>query len=269
MARAKHDCPCMAEARAPLRGPGRRRRARRPLWCPCRGPGSSLAHFWHICLLCWCQSCAIVAHMDLRPYIDEIHRQLEAAADAGGEEARALAERLVAPLDAAIRLSLLDALAAAAQEITCDLAPGSVEVRLRGRDPEFVVTSPAEPAGDDRAAGAGTTSDDWPAGGAAGLNAAAGDEGGMARINLRMPDHLKARVDQAAAGEGLSVNAWLVRAAAAALERADPSRRLERQRPAGRAALHRLGPLRPHHHHTQRKDCHAYLRHPPADLGHR
>jgi hypothetical protein len=160
--------------------------------------------------------------MDLLPYIDEIHRQLEAAADAGGEEARALAQRLIAPLDAAIRLSLLDALSAAAQEITCEIAPGSVEVRLRGRDPEFVVTIPAEPTGGDPApeevAAAGTL---------------AGDEGGMARINLRMPDHLKSRVDQAAAGEGLSVNAWLVRAAAAGLERTDPSRRLERRGPQG------------------------------------
>ena len=47
----------------------------------------------------------------------------------------------------------------------------------------------------------------------------------MSRINLRLPDHLKARVEQAAGREGLSVNAWLVRAAAAALERTDPDRR--------------------------------------------
>jgi hypothetical protein len=47
----------------------------------------------------------------------------------------------------------------------------------------------------------------------------------MSRINLRLPDHLKARVEQAAGREGLSVNAWLVRAAAAALDRADPDRR--------------------------------------------
>jgi len=82
--------------------------------------------------------------MNLGPYIDEIHRQLEAVAETGGEDSRALAERLAAPLDAAIRLSLLDALSAAAQEITCDLAPGSVELRLRGRDPEFAVTAPCQ-----------------------------------------------------------------------------------------------------------------------------
>lgn len=73
--------------------------------------------------------------MDLRPYLDEIHRQLEAAAATGGEDARALAERLVGPLEAAIRLALLEALVAAAQEITCELAPASVEVRLRGATP--------------------------------------------------------------------------------------------------------------------------------------
>jgi hypothetical protein len=157
--------------------------------------------------------------MDLRPYIDEIHRQLEAAADAGGEEARALAQRLGAPLDAAIRLALLDALAAAAQEITCDLAPGSVELRLRGRDPEFVVSIPTEPAaGVPLAAAAVATGTGDPA---------ADDDGGMARINLRMPESLKARVDHAAAAEGLSVNAWLVRAAAAGLDRPDAPRRPE------------------------------------------
>ena len=80
--------------------------------------------------------------MDLGPYVDSIHRQLEVAALAGGDEARALAERLAAPLDAAMRLALQDALSAATEEITTELAPGSVELRLRGRDPEFVVTLP-------------------------------------------------------------------------------------------------------------------------------
>ena len=167
--------------------------------------------------------------MDLRPYIDEIHHQLEVAAETGGEAARALAERLIAPLDAAVRLSLLDALAAAAQEITCELAPGSVEVRLRGRDPEFVVTAPTEPVGDDLADGAAMRAVE-------GSSAAAtfvGDEGGMARINLRMPDHLKSRIDHAAAGQGLSVNAWLVRAAAASLEHTRPSGGPGRRGPQG------------------------------------
>ena len=80
--------------------------------------------------------------MELGPFIESIHAQLDAAAQAGGEESRELAKRLAQPLDAAIRLAIQDALAAAAEEITCELAPGSVEVRLRGREPEFVVTPP-------------------------------------------------------------------------------------------------------------------------------
>src|SRR5580765_8109074 len=139
--------------------------------------------------------------MDLSSYVENIQRQLLIAGEAGGDEARALAERLLPPLDAAIRLALQDALVAATEEITTDLAPGSIELRLRGRDPEFVVTPPP-----------GDTSDDA-------THDANADDGGMSRINLRMPDQLKGRVEQAAGSEGLSVNSWLVRAATSALER--------------------------------------------------
>ena len=170
--------------------------------------------------------------MNVRVYVDSIHRQLAVAAEAGGDEARALAERLVAPLDAAIRLTLQDVLAAAAEEITLELAPGSVELRLRGGGPEFVVTPPpADPS--DQADAKDATPIGWSATGGATPVSPEGDEGSMSRINLRMPDHLKARIEQAAASEGLSVNAWLVRAAAAALERTGPARPRERRTSQG------------------------------------
>ena len=163
--------------------------------------------------------------MDLGPYVEEIHRQLEVAAEAGGDEAKALAERLVAPLDAAVRLALQDVLAAAAEEITVELAPGSVELRLRARQPEFVVTPPpVDPSAD--AAEEGTSQTVWPA-------ATDAEEGSVSRINLRLPEHLKARIERAAANEGLSVNSWLVRAAATMLERSDDARRRERSTPQG------------------------------------
>ena len=44
------------------------------------------------------------------------------------------------------------------------------------------------------------------------------DGGPSSRINLRIPDQLRARIEESAAQESLSVNAWLVRTAAAALE---------------------------------------------------
>ena len=78
--------------------------------------------------------------MDLQQYVMSLQEQLHTASAAGGEPARELAARLTAPLETATRLVLLEALAAAASEITRELAPGSVDVRLRGRDPEFVVT---------------------------------------------------------------------------------------------------------------------------------
>jgi hypothetical protein len=168
--------------------------------------------------------------MNLDPYLEAIHAQLDAAAQAGGDEAQALAVRLAAPLDAAIRLALQDALAAAAEEITVELAPGSVELRLRGREPQFVVTSPQpEPSLDD----ATDEEDASLTAAVASHPATEGDESTISRINLRMPEHLKARVEQAADGEGLSVNAWLVRAAAARLERSAGARRRERRAPYG------------------------------------
>jgi hypothetical protein len=166
----------------------------------------------------WCHNDA----MELTEYVESIRRQFAAAADAGGEEAKALAERLFAPLESAIRLALQDALAAAAEEITCELAPGSVELRLRGREPEFVVTLPRpEPAADQT---------EHPV---SALAPPEGDDGATSRINLRLPEHLKDRVDETAAREGLSTNAWLVRATSAALGRSSPARRQDRRPPTG------------------------------------
>ncbi|UFQ18259.1 MULTISPECIES: Arc family DNA-binding protein [Streptomyces] len=153
--------------------------------------------------------------MNLTQYVDQLRQELAVAAEAGGEEARALAERLTAPLESAARLTLLNALSAAAEEITSDLAPGSVDVRLRGLDPEFVVTPPpsAEPF-DAEAEYAALMAVKPPAPPAS----EAPDDGGTARINLRLPAHVKTRVEEAASRDGLSVNAWLVRAVSAALD---------------------------------------------------
>jgi hypothetical protein len=158
--------------------------------------------------------------MDLQPYVENIQCELVVAAEAVGEDARVLAERLLSPLDSAFRLTLQDALVAAVEEITCELAPGSVELRLRGRDPQFVVVpAPADAAADDHPAGDDVTQS------TAAPTSAEPDDGGMSRINLRMQDQLKARIERAAGAEGISVNSWLVRAATAALERPAPGRR--------------------------------------------
>jgi hypothetical protein len=163
--------------------------------------------------------------MDLTPYVDGLRHELALAAEAGGPDAQALAERLTAPLDSAVRLTLLDALSAAASEITRDLAPGSVDLRLRGREPSFVVTpAPAESS---------FAEPDVTGVAVAGRGPVDGDDGSMTRINLRLPQDLKDRVEDAAREAGLSVNAWLVRSAAAALGGGDGGLRSERRAPRG------------------------------------
>ncbi|MDV5143850.1 hypothetical protein R1T08_06070 [Streptomyces sp. SBC-4] len=155
--------------------------------------------------------------MDLTPYVDHLRSELAVAANAGGDEARALAERLTAPLESAARLTLLNALSAASEEITRELAPGSVDVRLRGTDPEFVVTSPLSTEAPNN--GPATMAAPMaPRTAPVAPPVGDGDEGGTARINFRLPAHLKSRVEDAAGQESLSVNAWLVRAVAIALE---------------------------------------------------
>src|SRR6476659_2526195 len=153
----------------------------------------------------WCHS----GGMDLTQYVENLRGELAVAAAAGGEDARELAERLTAALDAAARLMLLDALSAAADEITRELAPGSVELRLRSGEPGFVVMpAPADAAAEPQWEPAAPV----PPG---------TDEGATARINLRLPEQLKAGIEQAASRERMSVNTWLVRAAATAVANDD------------------------------------------------
>ncbi|WP_329459184.1 hypothetical protein [Streptomyces sp. NBC_01497] len=168
--------------------------------------------------------------MDLTPYVETLHRELAVAAEAGGDEARELAARLTAPLESATRLTLLNVLSAAMDEVTRELAPGSVDVRLRGLDPDFVVTLPP--------GGPGPVPEQTPAGPAEPLTAQApaeGDDGGTARVNLRLPAHLKARAEEAASREGLSVNAWLVRAVSAAVDGGTQPRTPEKTRTIGQS----------------------------------
>src|SRR5690349_5836550 len=140
--------------------------------------------------------------MDLTPYLETLRADLAAAAAPGGPETTRAAELLGHSLESSARLALLEALSDAAAEITTRLSDATVEVRLRGRDADLVVNQvapmppspplpPAPPAPPE----------------------AGGD---LTRLTLRMPEALKTQVEQIAAAEGISVNAWLVRAVTAA-----------------------------------------------------
>ncbi|MFI0795288.1 ribbon-helix-helix protein, CopG family [Micromonospora rubida] len=147
--------------------------------------------------------------MDLNPYVASLGRELLTAVETGGANDTALIERLTVSMESAIRLALLEALSDAADEITRELAPGSVQVRLRGRDPEFVVAPHQVEQPQESTTDRGAVPAD---------DAATGfEDGATARINVRLPEQLKAAVEEAAGKEGRSVNAWLVRAASTAL----------------------------------------------------
>src|SRR3954464_8306829 len=137
--------------------------------------------------------------MDLTPYLETLRADLAAAAAPGGSEITRAADLLGHSLESSARLALLEALSDAAAEITTRLSDATVEVRLRGREADLVVTARAPEAR---------------AGPAAAPPAV--DGGDLTRLTLRIPEALKTHVEQIAAAEGVSVNAWLVRAVTAA-----------------------------------------------------
>jgi len=138
--------------------------------------------------------------MDISPFVETLRRDLAQAAEAGGDDIRAAAERLVMALDPAIRLTLLDVLSEAASEITNELAGPAVEVRLKGREPIFVVTGASQPP-ESESSHLPEPADELD-----------GDDP-VARITLRLPESLKVRAEEIATSRGQSLNTWLVNAA--------------------------------------------------------
>jgi hypothetical protein len=139
-----------------------------------------------------------MVHMDITPYVDTLRRDLVAAAEAGSDDLKQAAERLAYALDPSARLALMEAISHAAAEITAELPEGSVDVRLVGRELDFVVEvaprseipapppPPAPPAAPEE------------------------DDGDLARITLRIPEAVKARAEEKAAAAGQSLNTWMV-----------------------------------------------------------
>jgi hypothetical protein len=131
--------------------------------------------------------------LNLTIVIEGLREDLQGLAELGDERSEQIARRLGDALGSSLRLKVFDLLSQAALELSSKLPSGHVEVRLAGQEPELVFV-------DDAAAEAGAA------------------EELSARISLRLPESLKASVEKAAAREGISTNAWLVRAIARATE---------------------------------------------------
>lgn len=137
--------------------------------------------------------------MDITPYVESLRRDLLAAAEGAGEESRQLAERLGFALDPAARLAIMEAVSQAAAEITAEMPAGGVDVRLSGRELDFVVDAGPAPTPAADAATAPPAPTEEPE-----------DDGNVARITLRMPESVKVRAEELAARSGSSLNTWLV-----------------------------------------------------------
>ena len=142
--------------------------------------------------------------MDITPYVDSLRRDLVAAAEAGAPEVRQAAERLALALDPSARLALMEAISQAAAEITTEMRSGGVDVRLNGRELDFVVETAPAHAPAPPAPPAPPTPEE------------AEEEGGLARVTLRIPESVKARAEELAARSGHSLNTWLVNVVRAA-----------------------------------------------------
>ena len=129
--------------------------------------------------------------MQLERFIDALEAELASLAAIGDEESQAAAARLSGALRSAAGLRFLDVLSEAALELSAQLPSGHVEVRLAGQEPSLVYVESPEAAA-----------------------APAVEDGLSSRITLRLPEQLKGSIEAAAAREGVSVNAWLVRALA-------------------------------------------------------
>jgi HicB family len=129
--------------------------------------------------------------MQLDSHIQAIQQDLAAASGLGDESTAQAAQRLIDALGSTLHLRLLDLLGEAVLEIGGQLGTARVEVRLAGREPELVVISEDVPD----------------------VAVAPGEEF-SGRITLRLPESLKNAIEAAAAEEGISTNAWLVKTVA-------------------------------------------------------
>jgi hypothetical protein len=151
--------------------------------------------------------------MNLDHYVETVRAGVTNAAALADEQTQSLAARLGATIDSSTRLALIEALSDAAGVISADLAPGSVELRMAGNEPQFVVASP-EPSGEPTMLVPEQEESDEPTD----PFIETADDEQVARISLRLPASVKTRVDELSDEAGISTNAWLVRAITSAIE---------------------------------------------------
>lgn len=129
----------------------------------------------------------MMAAMKLSFMVEHLRGDLLRLGALGDETTAAAAERMAQALEGSLSIRLLGFLGEAAMELSVQLPEGQVEVRLAGSDPELVYVPEPDSGGEV-------------------------DTDLSARLTLRLPESLKARVESAARREGVSTNTWVIRA---------------------------------------------------------
>lgn len=159
--------------------------------------------------------------MDLTQYVETLREQLADASALADEQTQHVVQKLSTSLDSAVRLSLIRALSDAAVEISAELAPTNVQVRMDGTDPEFVVQHAPTVGASDGMHDDDDSDDDVGDDVLDAEDFALDSDEAPARISLRLPPGVKQRIDEAADAEQISTNAWITQAVVERLRRAE------------------------------------------------
>jgi predicted HicB family RNase H-like nuclease len=126
--------------------------------------------------------------MKMSLMVDGLRSDVIAVGELGDDAVAELAERIADVLARSAPSRIIDLLSDAATEVSAELPEGRLELRVAGDDVQLAyVEDERVPGGD----GEGELS---------------------ARITLRLSEALKARVEEGAARQGISVNSYIVRA---------------------------------------------------------
>lgn len=123
--------------------------------------------------------------VDLTHHWERLAHDLSALSRLGGSELEHAMERLLPAAEAPFRLRLVEALSQASEELNSLMPALQVKARVSGSHVAFELEAQSDAA------------------------EVSGDLD--ARISLRLPEDLKFRIETAAARDGLSLNAWLVK----------------------------------------------------------
>ena len=141
--------------------------------------------------------------MKMSLIVDGLRSDVTAVAELGDDAVAEVAERIATVLGRSAPTRILDVLSDAATELSAELPEGRVHVQLAGDDVQLSYVEDAR------------------------VPAREGEGGdASARITLRLSEGLKARVEEGAAREGVSVNTFIIRALDRGTEASRPTGRV-------------------------------------------